>query len=105
LSPSEIRATGKGMFSMVGFYVECSNKNIVALNRKAHNFYFFIGIKYLTIEGIEKDAIKWYEKGKSGIIIRSNEKPENTLFSKKMCSRVKYLIDYQYNLFIKTINI
>ena len=105
LSQSQIRATGKGMLSTAGFYGQCGEKNIIKLNRKAHNFYFLIGTKYLIISGIFKNAQRWHENGKKGIIIRGNEKPEKLSFSKEACSRVKTLIEYQYNLFLNTINI
>lgn len=97
----EIRATGKNLASLSGFYEECSNRGIVKKNGHAIRWASYMGAKYLIISGDEAVHLIWVKKGKNGILINDPTTSEETFeadFTKEFCSRVKEHLDSQYQL-------
>jgi hypothetical protein len=100
-SHEEIRAVGKSLISMSGFYVACGKKEFVEVNTTAVRWASFMGFKYLIVAGIENEQKQWAIRGTNGTLIEdptTSEKSMEVEFSKKTCEWVKNQIDSQYNL-------
>lgn len=105
----EIRAVGKNLLMMAGYYAQCENKGHVVLKRTSIRWNSFMANKYLAIAGIESEATKFYELGKKGYLVKAPVISEDIFsveFSNETCDVVKNLMDTNTalveNLFIKT---
>lgn len=98
-SRTEIRAVGKNLTSMAGFYMECGKRGLVQTNANAMRSAVFMGSKYLFVAGIENEAIAWSKNGANGLLISDPTKSEKTVqteFTKDTCTAVKNFLDIQY---------
>lgn len=101
LSYSEIRATGKNLVTMSGFYSTCSKKKLIEPNSKAIRYASFFGAKYMLIAGIESEFEKWIILGTEGTLINDPTESEKSLkveINKKHCEYVKNVIDTNYKI-------
>jgi hypothetical protein len=97
-SKSEIRAAGKNLITMGGFYLTCSDRKLITGKSKTLRWAGFMGAKYLTISGIEKEFNLWYEKGKGGTLIEDPEVSERTFeteFTEETCEIVQQVLEVQ----------
>jgi hypothetical protein len=98
-SEDQIRATGKNMVSMSGFYNMCVKKKLVKSNPKAIRLAAFMGSKYLVVAGIVDQQEAWLKKGMQGTLVSDPNVSEEVIvvpFSAKSCNYVKSVLDAQY---------
>ena len=100
-SHQEIRAVGKNLVALTGFYMTCGKNEHITINSKAARWASYMGTKYLVVAGIETEQKKWIIKGSNGTLIKDPTMSEKTMdvkFSKESCIGVKNIIDTQYNV-------